>query len=248
MKNMNQKLALAMFLQRENFTPHHKYDEDMLPYEYIKNGDPRGSDEAVKMFSSNKVGKLSDNPLRNAKYMFVCAMTLTTRFAIEGGMDSETAYHTSDLYIQSADQCQSIEDVRKLHKNMIEYFVKQMSKIKNENIYSKQVLLCIDYIHDHLHQAIKIVDIAEKIDINASYLSTLFKKEMNLSVSEYIRRKRVEAAENMLRYSGYSLTEISQYLAFCSFSHFATIFLKYTGCTPKEYRKKYYRRTDIVNK
>jgi AraC-like DNA-binding protein len=72
-------------------------------------------------------------------------------------------------------------------------------------------------------------------------------KEMGISVSEYIRRKRVEAAENMLRYSDYTLIEISQYLAFSSYSHFAGVFHAYTGLTPKEYRKRFYRKRSSVN-
>jgi YesN/AraC family two-component response regulator len=227
--------------------PHHKHEEDMLQYEYIKNGDTRGIDEAVKMFLSSAVGKLSDDTLQNAKYLFVCSMTLTTRFAIEGGMESESAYNTSDLYIQTADKCKSVDEIRVLHKDMTTHFVRQMADLKKQNVYSKPVVLSLDYIYDHLHQVITVAELAEAVSISASYLSTLFKKEMGISVSEYIRHKRVEAAENMLKYSEYTLTEISQFLAFSSFSHFATVFRQNTDLTPKEYRKKYFRKTDLIS-
>lgn len=234
------------FLQRENYLSHHKYDYEMLQYEYIKNGDPRAVDLAVEIFLSGGTGRLSEDSLRNAKYVFVCAMTLTTRFVIEGGMESETAYNTSDLYIQSADKCKTVDEVRVLHRDMTEYFTKHMRNLKKQTVYSKPVVLCLDYIYDHLHQIITVAELAEVVGINPSYLSTLFKKEMGLPISEYIRRKRVEAAENMLKYSDYTLIDISQYLAFSSYSHFADIFCKYTGFMPKEYRKRFFRKTDLV--
>lgn len=247
MSDIHRKLTHKAFLQREHLTSHYRYDEDMLQYEYIKNGDPRGVDEAVKTFRSKGAGKLSEDPLQNAKYLFVCAMTLVTRFCIEGGMESETAYNTSDLYIQAADKCESVEEAAGLHREMAEHFVRQMAVLRNQDVYSKPVMLCVEYIYDHLHQVIPVAELAQNVGVSASYLSTLFKKEMGLDLSAYIRRKRVEAAGNMLKYSAYSLTEISQYLAFSSFSHFATVFRKYTGYTPKAYRKKFFRKTGLIS-
>lgn len=245
--DIHRKLMHQAFLQREHLAPHYTYDEDMLQYEYIKNGDPRGVDEAVRMFRSEGAGKLSEDPLRSTKYLFVCAMTLVTRFVIEGGMESETAYNTSDLYIQAADKCGSVEEIRVLHRQMLEHFVGQMGVLRNQNVLSKPVLRCLDYVYDHLHQVITVTELAQAIGVSASYLSTLFKKEMCISLSAYIRGKRVEAAENMLKYSEYSLTDISHYLAFSSFTHFATVFRKHTHCTPKEYRKMHFRKTHMIS-
>jgi len=69
--NISKRLAYMQFLQRENHTRHHKHDKDMLQYEYIKNGDARGIKLAVDGFLSDVSGKLSNEPLRNAKYLFV---------------------------------------------------------------------------------------------------------------------------------------------------------------------------------
>jgi YesN/AraC family two-component response regulator len=244
--DISKRLTHMQFLQRENLTSHYKYDYEMLQFEYIKNGDPRAVDFSVEIFLSDGTGKLSDDPLRNAQYGFVCAMTLTTRFAIEGGMEPETAYNTSDIYIQNADKCKTVDEVRALHRDMTEHFTKQMGRLKTQNVFSKPVVLCLDYIYEHLHQVITVEELAGVVGVNASYLSTLFKKEMGLPISKYIRRKRIESAENMLKYSDYPLTDIGEYLAFSSYSHFAEMFRKYTGFTPKEYRKRFFRKTDLI--
>jgi YesN/AraC family two-component response regulator len=245
-ENISKKLAYLEFVQRENSKRHHTFEEEMLQYEYIKNGDIRSIDESKKIFNSNLVGHLSDDPLRNMQYMFVCYMTLVTRFVIEGGMEPENAYNASDLYIQSIDKAKSIDEILEIHSEMVLYFTKHMAQIKKQSVYSKQIVICMDYIYYHLHQNITGTELAEIAGLNHCYLSTLFKKETGMNISEYICRKRMEASENMLKYSDYSLSEIGEFLAFSTYSHFARVFRKYHGMSPKEFRTLNFRQTDVM--
>lgn len=118
---------------------------------------------------------------------------------------------------------------------------------KNE-VYSKPVILCMDYIYNHLHETIHVDTLAKVVGLNRSYLSTLFKKEMGTSVSEYIVSKRMEVAKNMLRFSDYTYAEISAILAFSSQSHFNRVFRAKTGYTPKEFRNHFFRISQEENK
>jgi len=77
--------------------------------------------------------------------------------------------------------------------------------------------------------------------LNENYLSKLFKKETGVSVSDYIRDKKVETAKNLLKFSTLSYLNIGTALAFSSQSHFIKVFHQATGYTPKEYQKLYYR-------
>ena len=80
---------------------------------------------------------------------------------------------------------------------------------------------------------------SEHVHLNPTYLSELFKRETGTAISQYITDKRMEAAENMLKYSEYSFDEIAQILAYRSQSHFSKVFKKHSGMTPGEYRTKY---------
>ena len=84
--------------------------------------------------------------------------------------------------------------------------------------------------------------LAEEVHLSPSHLSKLFHREMGLTISDYIRKKRVEAAGNMLKFSDYSCAEIANYLCFSSESHFIQIFKKEMGKTPKQYRELFFRR------
>ena len=81
---------------------------------------------------------------------------------------------------------------------------------------------------------------ASELGLSSSYLSTLFKKQTGVTISRYVLSKRMEAAQNMLKYSNDSYGMISSTLAFSSQSHFIRAFKQYTGFTPKAYRDRYY--------
>ena len=66
-------------------------------------------------------------------------------------------------------------------------------------------------------------------------IGALFKKETGMTFSEYVMRKKTETARNMIDYSGYSLSQIANILAFGSQSYFVKVFKKYEGITPGKY-------------
>ena len=69
-----------------------------------------GNIEELKVFLDRshldgEMGILSKkDPLRNSKNMAVCCITLATRAAMDGGVPSETAYTTSDIFIQKIEE------------------------------------------------------------------------------------------------------------------------------------------------
>ena len=243
---INEKqLKYMEFIHRETSDRHHTHTEEMYQYDLLRIGDPKAVDEGVKMFSSDLTGHISDDPLRNYKYLFVASVTLACRSAIIGGMDTERAYNISDLYILKMDSLKSIEEVKALHADMFSFYTKEMANLDKGKVYSKPVTVCIDYIYYHLHESIRMKDLARQTKLNESYLSTLFKKETGSPVSSYILSKRIEAAENMLKFSDYTYAEISSILAFSSQSHFSRVFKQQTEYTPKQYRNTFFQNTKL---
>jgi len=187
------------------------------------------------------MGILSTNPLTNIKYHFVITVAMITRHCVDAGMELEQAYRLSDFYILQLDSCTSIQAISKLHDNMALDFTGKMLVLKNRNIISKSITLCSEFIYNHINERITIDDLAGYTNLSPSYLSRLFKKELGISISDYIRQKKIEKAQNLLKYSDFTLIEIANYLAFSSQSHFIQIFKKIVGLTPKKYRDRYYR-------
>jgi len=79
--------------------------------------------------------------------------------------------------------------------------------------------------------------ISEELAINPSYLSREFSKYFDdLNFGEYIRKRRIEKAIDLMQQTDYSLTEIAYLTGFSDQSHFTRSFKQHTGKNPLSYR------------
>ncbi len=243
--NTTKELLSALFDQSENDKYHMAYSDEMVFYSAVQSGDEELLMKVMKPFTSEGMGVLSSKPIRNLQYHLVITVALITRFCIEGGMNSETAYTLSDLYIRKLDVLNSEEELNQLHKEVALDFTRRMKGINKKSEYPKSVRSAIDFISDHVYQPISLEDIADYAATNPSYLSSVFKRVTGTSISSYIQKKRVETAKSLLAFSDESFSEISNKLNFSSHSYFIAIFKKHTGLTPKEYRDRFYEKKFI---
>ncbi len=78
-------------------------------------------------------------------------------------------------------------------------------------------------------------DIANHCNLNKSYVSSLFKKEMQQTITTYIQEHKIKQIKEMLHYTTEPLIEIATINHFTSYSYFSKIFKKHVGITPKQY-------------
>ena len=193
-------------------------------------------------------GRLSNDPVTNLRYHFVVATAMITRFCTEGGMPMEEAFTLSDEYIRRMDCCTNIPEIIYVHHQMAMDFVCRMRQLHRNVASSKQVAQAIDYIYVHIMDRITVNELAASISISPTHLSRIFKQETGISVSEYIRQRKIDMAKNLLRFSGYDYVEIAVMLSYSSQSHFIQHFRSQTGMTPKAYRKQNYLNNWNVNR
>ena len=182
------------------------------------------------------LGILAHNPVVNFKYHFVIAAAMIARLCMKSGMEMEQAFRLSDFYILRLENLDTVEGVSELHTQMVLDFAGKMRLLANNPGASKPVVNCVEYIHEHIQERITISDLAAHTGLSVGYLSRLFKKETGVSISDYIREKKVEKAREMLRNSDMSLIDIANQLSFSSQSHFTQQFRAFMGVTPKKYR------------
>ena len=177
------------------------------------------------------VGVLSKDPVLNLKYHFVITIALITRYCCEYGMEKELSYRLSDFYIQKLDDLNTKQDVIKLHDRAVIDFTKKMRLIRQNFSVSKTVNQALDYIYSNIKERLTIEDVAYELGISESHFSRLFKQEVGISFSDYVREEKIKRAVNLLKHSDYSLIDIANYLGFSSQSHFTQIFKKALGVT-----------------
>ena len=95
-----------------------------------------------------------------------------------------------------------------------------------------------EHIDDNLSDKLTLVDLAQKIFYNPSYLSRAFKQHYGVTLTEYVAKKRVEKAINLLKNGNASVDEICEDVGFSDRGAFYRAFDKYAGCSPKDFRDK----------
>lgn len=222
---------------------HRSQNDELLFYRQVADGDIEAIEENCRQhrfLETEGVGTLSRDPVLNIKYHFIVTAALISRICTENGMEMEQSFRLSDYYITRLDYLSSETDIEAWHNKMVMDYTRRMHTLRQNAALSRPILECMNYIYAHIKERITIEDLAKATGNSASYISRLFKDEIGTSPSDYIRKVKLEKAQNLLRFSDFTLVEISSYLSFSSQSHFIKLFQEETGMTPKKYRDKYY--------
>ena len=233
--------AQESYLARDEEYSHGTYYFEQRMLEYIRQGE---SQKLLTLLLSTlqgdalTEGRLADDPLRQAKNIFIGSVTeVGKNGAIPGGMDIEQVYQLIDIYIQECERLSSVEAIKNLQFNMIMDFTNRVSQVRKPKDVCREIDHCMQYISLHLNEPITIDDVAAAIKKSRTYTTSKFKAETGYTVSEYISLKKMQEAKTLLKYTEKSIAEISEYLCFSSQPYFSNVFKKRYGITPLEYRK-----------
>ncbi|MFC5529191.1 response regulator transcription factor [Cohnella yongneupensis] len=93
------------------------------------------------------------------------------------------------------------------------------------------------YLDEHYFEDLSLIDVATRYHLDPSYLSKQFKAVTGENFIEYVTRKRMEKACELLRSSDRKINDISELVGYENQRYFSQVFKKFTGQTPSEYRE-----------
>ena len=226
----------SIYEQSERGLIHTSYRDEIRLLSCIKEGDLDKLLTQVQPFLNSGifVGEMSDDNLMQFKYIAVSTIALSTRYAIQGGLNEVTAYSFSDLFIRTVDEQKTVSDIMLLLAGKIMELTKMVKESRDKNIHSPHIRKAITFIDKNISKKITVKSIADNCRISADYLSHLFKKETGDSLSNYILKQKLELAKTLL-WEGVDSKKICTSLSFCSQSHFISSFKKEYGITPSEF-------------
>ena len=94
-----------------------------------------------------------------------------------------------------------------------------------------------EYINEHLHEDIKLIELAAIAQISPYHFLRLFKQSMGLTPHQYILQRRIKKAKYLLQESKLSIADIALRVGFCDQSHLTRCFKRLLGMTPKHLLK-----------
>ena len=112
----------------------------------------------------------------------------------------------------------------------------ELVNLKNVSRYSSTIQKVIDHISSSFRSNISLGSIARRFNVSPSYLSTLFKKEIGITFSEYIMEKRLTFAKELLLRTNLPINVIASECGIADNNYFARVFKAKTGVTPAQFR------------
>lgn len=228
---------------RETLFHHPPYFLEQEMLSKIKSGNLKETMSALHEINSLKRTRLSKDAIRSVKNSLICSITIFTRAAIEGGVLPEAAFTLSDSLILAIEEMNSLNELVYYEYTAAEQFIKIVQDLSKSK-YSNIIQQAVSYIYKNLTNGLNLRIIAEAVYVHPNYLSTLFRKEVGISLSDYIMKTRVEEAKYYIRYTNTKISEIAAFYQFCNQSYFIQVFRKYTGYTPNEYRVVYNQQNE----
>ena len=107
------------------------------------------------------------------------------------------------------------------------------------NIDSAIMNSAITFINEHYMDDISLEDVAVFAGFSRYYFSRIFKQFSSMSFSEYLTRKRLNVATDLLAHTRQPIKEIARLSGFGSVATFNRVFRENRGCTPTQYRAIY---------
>lgn len=121
--------------------------------------------------------------------------------------------------------------LKTLEKGLCEDFRSHVKNQKNFLVENSK-----KYIAEHLHERISLSELADAFGVSPNYLSQLFKKYMDIGLSEYISSKKIAASKELLKHPDLKIYEVAEQFGFESAFYYSKVFKKVTGISPTDFR------------
>ncbi len=211
----------------------YQLEEEMMAA--VAAGDTERAFAACKMFSQYHMEwRDKSNSLRSAKNMMLVFNTLFRKAVQRAAVHPIHIDKISELYARKIEETVFIKDLLDISHEMIR---KYCLLVRNYSLkgYSEVVCDTLNYIDCHLVEPISLKMLSEHVNVNASYLSNRFKKEVGRSVIDYVNWKKVEGSLIYLAATNMSMAEVAERVGIGDENYYSRLFKKYQGMTPRQY-------------
>jgi AraC-like DNA-binding protein len=204
----------------------------------------RGKFDEIHTATYDKIrenlGTLSPDPKLHQMFVVAAGIALWSRAAIDAGVVPDESFDLSDALMYLLSTLTESEDIHSMFQLSAVMFAKLVYR-HTHGKHSRQIDQICNYVGRNLSKKISLQEIADFMNLTPTYVSAMFKREMGITLHDYIQREKTQAACNLLAHTDLSITEIAEYIGFINPGNFATVFKKWQMMTPSEYRNENYR-------
>ena len=212
---------------------HYEMQQQLM--QAVASGQTHKAELCFAKLSARQMESRASSQLRNIKNYTIILNTLLRIAAGNGSVHPMSLDSISSRYAHKIESLTSESALNALAKEMIDKYC-LMVKNQSQKGFSLLVRKIITRINIDLTADLSLKTQAELLNVNPSYLSTLFKKETGVTLTEYVTRKRIDYALLLLNSTDMQVQLIAQHCGIPDVNYFTKTFKKLIGKTPKEYR------------
>lgn len=175
------------------------------------------------------------DPIRNAKNLTIVLNTLFRKAVESSNVHPIHIDKVSRDFAIQIEAIHSLKDVDELQTVMIRKYCMLVTNYSLSG-YSPLIQKVINHIDMNLAEVLSLRQLSNLFSINPSYLSTLFKKEMGITITDFINQQKVRYAITLLNKTDTQIQNIASLVGINDVNYFIKVFKKINGMTPKEYR------------
>lgn len=205
----------------------------------VSQGKYAKAEQLLIPYAFTNLDQRTSEVLRNDKNYTIILNTLLRKAAELGAVHPYHIDAISSRFARKIELVTSTKEVELLQREMVH---KYCLLVKNYSMkgYSLLVRKILTLIETDLTADLTLNSLAKDLNVNSSYLSTLFKKETGSTLTEYVNRKRIDHAIFLLNSTNMQIQMIAQHCGISDVNYFTKLFKKQIGKTPKEYRESLY--------
>ncbi len=123
-------------------------------------------------------------------------------------------------------------------KKWFEGCLQALFALSGPAVQRREIVMAKNYVSANLEQKITLPMVARYVNLNESYFSHLFKKEMGCNFIDHVNSQKIERAKVLLRQTDLKVNEISAQLGFENANYFNILFKRLAGTSPNAYRNE----------
>lgn len=149
--------------------------------------------------------------------------------------------HNYNFYIKKSliiDNSRELAKTKAILHNHLNAILITLFDTLNPQTQNRYVNSILKYINDNITTPLSLTDVCQAVHLSKEYVARVFKKEMGITVTEYIIQQKLNLAKDMLSSDEISLKDISEKLGYQDYNYFSRLFKRYYGISPIKMKKE----------
>ncbi|MBR3873169.1 MAG: helix-turn-helix domain-containing protein [Clostridia bacterium] len=213
-----------------------RYDSERRLMHAVSHGQTHQAQMLISRAHESVLESRVPDAMRNLRNYGIVLNTLLRKAAEQGSVHPLHIDKLSSAMARRMENVRTPAETFQLFNTMVHKYCLLVKTHSMQN-YSQLVQHVILRIETDLASDLSLKAHADHLNVNASYLSTLFKKETGMTLTEYVNRSRIDHAIFLLNTTDMQVQSIAQSCGVPDVNYFTKLFKRMIGKTPKEYRQ-----------